>query len=98
MFILRLLIAALIVSYLIWLFNTRIMGKNIALSKIATWVLSATFVIFVVLSGLSYLVEGSYDFVESTKVFRCFVLLMILLVAFTIIDNLDTSHTGRSLI
>ena len=59
MFILRLLIAALIVSYLIWLFNNRIMGKNIALSKIATWVLSATFLIFIVLSGLSYLVEGS---------------------------------------
>jgi len=35
------------------------MGKNIALSKIATWVLGATFIIFVVLSGLSYLVEGS---------------------------------------
>ncbi len=59
MFILRLLIVALIVSYVIWLFNTRVMGKNIALSKIATWVLGATFVIFVVLSGLSYLVEGS---------------------------------------
>ncbi|MBE28724.1 hypothetical protein CL646_01445 [bacterium] len=58
MFILRLLIAALIVSYLIWIFNTRIMGKNIALSQIATWVLSATFLIFVILSGLSYLVEG----------------------------------------
>ncbi|MDB2670307.1 hypothetical protein N9Z26_00610 [Candidatus Pseudothioglobus singularis] len=59
MFILRLLIAALVVSYLIWLFNTRVMGKNVALSKIATYVLSATFVIFLVLSGLSYLVEGS---------------------------------------
>jgi len=59
MFILGLLIAALIVSYIIWLFNTRVMGKNITLSKIATWVLSATFLIFVVLSGLSYLIEGS---------------------------------------
>ncbi|MDA8813983.1 hypothetical protein N9N50_02570 [Candidatus Pseudothioglobus singularis] len=59
MFILRLLIAALVVSYLIWLFNTRVMGKNASLSKIATYVLSATFVIFLVLSGLSYLVEGS---------------------------------------
>ncbi len=59
MFILRLLIAALVVSYLIWLFNTRVMGKNVALSKIAIYVLSATFVIFLVLSGLSYLVEGS---------------------------------------
>ena len=59
MFILRLLIAALVVSYLIWLFNTRVMGKNVSLSKIATYVLSATFLIFLVLSGLSYLVEGS---------------------------------------
>jgi len=59
MFILRLLIAALVVSYLIWLFNTRVMGKKVALSKIATYVLSATFVIFLVLAGLSYLVEGS---------------------------------------
>ena len=59
MFILRLLIAALVVSYFIWLFNTRVMGKNVSLSKIATYVLSATFVIFLVLSGLSYLVEGS---------------------------------------
>ena len=59
MFVLRLLIAALIVSYIIWLFNTRIMGKNIAFSKIATWVLGATFLIFIILSGLSYLVEGS---------------------------------------
>ncbi|MDC3245583.1 hypothetical protein OAU02_00455 [Candidatus Pseudothioglobus singularis] len=59
MFILRILIAALVVSYLIWLFNTRVMGKSASLSKIATYVLSATFVIFLVLSGLSYLVEGS---------------------------------------
>ncbi|MDA9801395.1 hypothetical protein N9C88_03020 [Candidatus Pseudothioglobus singularis] len=59
MFILRLLIAALVVSYLIWLFNTRVMGKNVSLSKIAIYVLSATFLIFLVLSGLSFLVEGS---------------------------------------
>jgi hypothetical protein len=59
MFILKLLIAALVVSYLIWLFNTRVMGKSASLSKIAIYVLSATFVIFLVLSGLSYLVEGS---------------------------------------
>jgi len=57
--ILILLIAAFVVSYIIWKFETVVMGKNIALSKIATWVLSATFIIFVVLSGLSYLVEGS---------------------------------------
>jgi len=58
MFILRLLIASLVVSYIIWLFYTRVMGKNVSLSKIATYVLSATFLIFLVLSGLSFLVEG----------------------------------------
>ena len=58
MFILRLLIAALVVSYVIWLFYNRVMGKNLGLSKVATWVLAATFLIYLVLSGLSYFVEG----------------------------------------
>ena len=59
MFILRLIIAALIVSYIIWLFNTRIMGKSLSFSKVVSWVLLATFLIFLVLTGLSSLVEGS---------------------------------------
>ena len=58
MFILRLLIAAVVVSYVIWLFYNRVMGKNLGLSKVATWVLAATFLIYLVLSGLSYFVEG----------------------------------------
>ena len=58
MFILRLLIAAMVVSYAIWLFYNRVMGKNLGLSKVATWVLAATFLIYLVLSGLSYFVEG----------------------------------------
>jgi len=58
MFILRLLIAALVISYIIWLFFNRIMGKNLGLSKVATWVLAATFLIYLILSGLSYFVEG----------------------------------------
>ena len=58
MFILRLLIAAMIVSYVIWLFYNRVMGKNLGLSKVATWVLAATFLIYLILSGLSYFVEG----------------------------------------
>jgi len=58
MFILRLLIAAMVVSYVIWLFYNRVMGKNLGLSKVATWVLAATFLIYLVLSGLSYFVEG----------------------------------------
>jgi hypothetical protein len=58
MFILRLLVAAIIVSYLIWLFSNRIMGKNLGFSKVATWVLVVTFLIYLLLSGLSFLVEG----------------------------------------
>ena len=58
MFILRLLIAAMVVSYVIWLFYNRVMGKNLGLSKVATWVLAATFLTYLILSGLSYFVEG----------------------------------------
>ncbi|MDC1447490.1 hypothetical protein N8269_04140 [Candidatus Thioglobus sp.] len=58
MFILRLLIAAMVVSYVIWFFYNRVMGKNLGLSKVATWVLAATFLIYLILSGLSYFVEG----------------------------------------
>ena len=58
MFILRFLIAAMVVSYVIWLFYNRVMGKNLGLSKVATWVLAATFLIYLILSGLSYFVEG----------------------------------------
>jgi len=58
MIILIPLIAALIVSYIIWKFNTKIMGKNLALSKVATWVVIATLMIYSVFSGLSFLLEG----------------------------------------
>ena len=58
MIILIPLIAALIVSYIIWNFNSKIMGKNLALSKVATWVVIATLMIYVVISGLSFLVES----------------------------------------
>ena len=58
MLILRLLIAALVVSYIIWFFYNRVMGINLELSKVATWVLVATFLIYLILLGLSYIVEG----------------------------------------
>ena len=58
MFILRLLIVAIIVSYVIWLFNTRIMGKSLSLYKVTSWVLVATVAIYVFLAGVSSLVEG----------------------------------------
>jgi len=58
MFILRLLIVAMVVSYVIWLFYNRVLGKNLGFSKVSTWVLAATFLIYLILSGLSYFVEG----------------------------------------
>jgi hypothetical protein len=58
MFLLRLLIVAFIVSYVIWFFNTRIMGKSLSLYKVASWVLVATVAIYIFLTGLSSLVEG----------------------------------------
>ena len=57
MFLLRLLVVALIVSYVIWLFNTRFMGKSLSLYKVTSWVLVATVSIYVFLAGVSSLVE-----------------------------------------
>jgi len=58
MFLLRLLVVALIVSYVIWFFNTRIMGKSLSLYKVISWVLVATVAIYVFLVGVSSVVEG----------------------------------------
>ncbi len=58
MFILRLLIVAIIVSYVIWLFNTRIMGKSLSLYKVTSWVLVATVAIYIFLVVVSSVVEG----------------------------------------
>jgi len=58
MFLRRLLIVAFIVSYVIWFFNTRIMGKSLSLYKVTSWVLVATVAIYIFLAGLSSLVEG----------------------------------------
>ena len=58
MFLLRLLVVALIVSYVIWFFNTRIMGKSLSLYKVTSWVLVATVAIYVFLAGVSFFIEG----------------------------------------
>jgi multisubunit Na+/H+ antiporter MnhE subunit len=57
MFILRLIIAALIVSYIVWLFYTRIMGKSLSFSKVVSWVLLVIFLIYIILTGISVVVE-----------------------------------------
>jgi len=57
MFLLRLLLVALIVSFVIWFINTRIMGKSLSLYKVISWVLVATVAIFIFLAGVSTFVE-----------------------------------------
>ena len=54
MIILMPLVAALIVSYIIWQFNTRIMGKKLALPKVVTWSIVATFLVYGIFFGLSF--------------------------------------------
>ena len=58
MFLLRLLVVALIVSYIIWFFNTRNIFKSLSIYKVTSWVLVATVAIYVFLAGVSSLVEG----------------------------------------
>ncbi len=58
MFILRLLAVVIVVSYIIWFFNTRFIGNNVSFFKVTSWVILATFVIYAFLAGVSFLVEG----------------------------------------
>jgi hypothetical protein len=58
MFILRLLAVVIIVSYIIWVFNTRFIGNNMSFFKVTSWVTLATFAIYVFLAGVSFLVEN----------------------------------------
>jgi len=48
----KLLIAAFIVSYIIWLFYNRVMGKNLGLAKVITWVLASACLIYLTISVL----------------------------------------------
>jgi len=58
MFILRLLAVVIVVSYIIWFFNTRFIGNNVSFFKVTSWVILATFVIYAFLAGVSFLVES----------------------------------------
>jgi len=58
MIILLPLVAALVTSYIIWKFSTVVLGKSLALSKVALWVVISTFLIYFVFSGLSFIAEG----------------------------------------
>ena len=58
MVVLYLLIVALIVSYVIWVFNTRILGKTLSLYMVVFWVLVATVALYALPYGVSVLVES----------------------------------------
>jgi hypothetical protein len=58
MFILRLLAVVIVVSYIIWFFNNRIIDNKVSFFKVSSWVILATFAIYAFLAGVSSLVEG----------------------------------------
>lgn len=53
----RILIIALVLSYLFYLFNTKILNKKVSISKSATIILLATIGVYITLGILSYLVN-----------------------------------------
>ena len=58
MFILKLLAVVIIVSYIIWFFNARLIGNKVSFFKVSLWVILATFAIYAFLAGVSSFVEG----------------------------------------
>lgn len=59
MFLLRILVVAVVIAYIVWFVSNRILGKNLALAKVIATTLVITSVIYLLLGGLSYLVEGA---------------------------------------
>ena len=59
MLFLKILAIVFVVSYFINFFNKRILGKNIPFSKVAVITLVITVFIYVILSFMSYLIEGN---------------------------------------
>ena len=58
MFILRLLIVVLIVSYVIWFVDRRFLGKQISFNKLMLFGILAAFLVLVALYCLEVLVTG----------------------------------------
>ena len=59
MFLLRILVIAVVIAYIVWFVSNRVLGKNLALAKVIATTLVITSVIYLLLGGLSYLVEGA---------------------------------------
>ncbi|MBT3187070.1 MAG: hypothetical protein HN828_00215 [Candidatus Thioglobus sp.] len=58
MFLIRILIIAFIIGYVVWFVNNRILGKNLALARVIAMTLVITSVVYLLLGSLSYLIEG----------------------------------------
>ncbi|HIC39822.1 hypothetical protein MNB_SUP05-12-132 [hydrothermal vent metagenome] len=58
MFLIRILIIAFIIGYVVWFVNNRILGRNLALARVIAATLVITSVVYLLLGSLSYLVEG----------------------------------------
>ncbi len=57
MFLVRILIIAFIIGYIVWFVNNRILGKNLALARVIAATLVITSVVYLILASLSYLIE-----------------------------------------
>ena len=58
MFLIRLLIIAFIVCYCVWFISNKVLGKNLKIARVIAATLIVTTVIYLLLGGLSYLLEG----------------------------------------
>lgn len=58
MLVLRILIAAFVIGYVVWFVSNRILGKNLILSRVMLISLLITGLIYSLLAVLSYLLEG----------------------------------------
>lgn len=57
MFLLRILIIAFVIGYLIWFVNNRVLGKNLKLAQVLAITLVSVSFLYFFLAILSYLVE-----------------------------------------
>jgi uncharacterized membrane protein len=58
MFLIRLLIIAFVIGYCVWFISNRVLGKNLKIARVIAATLIVTTVIYLLLGGLSYLLEG----------------------------------------
>ncbi len=59
MFLIRILIIALVIGTIVWFVNNKILGKNLVFARVISVTLIVTGIIYLLLGGLSYLIEGN---------------------------------------